>query len=59
MTKLTIMITGSQPSMWYNKDFGETYIVTYIPNQPYFQYEGQKIIFKSDCKIIDNHDTRN
>ncbi len=59
MTELTVMITGSHPSMWYNKDFGETYTVTDMPNQSYYQYQGQKIIFKSDCKIIHNHDTQN
>lgn len=50
---LTVIITGSQPSMWYKAHIGKPFEVTDVPTQSYYQYKGQKIIFKSDCRIFE------
>lgn len=50
--QLTVIITGSHASMWYNNSIGSQYDVTEVSDQQYYQYEGHKIIFKSDCKIL-------
>lgn len=49
--KKTITIIGSQASMWYNNLIGHRFEVTDLPGEDHYQYEGQKIIFKSDCII--------
>jgi hypothetical protein len=49
-----IIIISAEASMWYNTMIGEKLIVKKQQNTslPYYEYEGQKIVFKTDCKEL-------
>jgi hypothetical protein len=49
-----IVIIGAEAAMWYNDKIGEVFQVTDTPGI-YYQYYGNKIIFKSDAATIKNN----
>lgn len=55
-TTIQIIIISAEAAMWYNTMIGEKLTVK-EPKNPilkpmYYEYKGQQIVFKTDCKTI-------